>query len=85
MSRPDLETLYSEHLPRIDRILAVLARRNGLSADVADKFATWAKTRIIENDYAVLAKFRGRSSLATYLTVVLARLCREYRVLHGRS
>jgi len=82
MSRPDLETLYSEHLPRIDRILAVLARRNGLPADAADKFATWAKARIVENDYAVLAKFRGRSSLSTYLAVVLTVLYRKYRVLH---
>ena len=82
MSRPDLESLYSDHLPRIDRILAVLARRHDLSPDAANKFAAWAKARITENDYAVLGRFRGQASLATYLAVVLARLYREYRVLH---
>jgi hypothetical protein len=83
MIRRDLEALYVENLPRIDMIVALLARRHGLSPDAADKFAIWAKARILENDFAVLAKFRGRSSLATYLAVVLTILCREYRVRHG--
>jgi RNA polymerase sigma-70 factor (ECF subfamily) len=30
---------------------------------------------IIANDYAVLRKFRGESSLATYLTVIARRIC----------
>lgn len=36
--------------------------------------------KLMENDYAVLRKFRGESSLPTYLTVVIAMLFREYRV-----
>lgn len=45
-----------------------------------EEFASWVKLRFIENDYAILAKFRGESSIATYLNVVLAMLYREYRV-----
>ena len=31
--------------------------------------------QIVANDYAVLRKFRGQASLATYLTVVSRRIC----------
>jgi RNA polymerase sigma factor for flagellar operon FliA len=80
MSRQDLEALFLAQLPDIEKILAALARRHALQRDAAEEFAGWAKLRLIENDYAVLGKFRGESSLATYLTVVLAMLYREYRV-----
>jgi len=80
MPRQDLEALFLANLASIEKILAALARRNGLAADHAEEFAAWAKLRLIENDYGILAKFRAESSLTTYLTVVLAMLFREYRV-----
>ena len=80
MSRQDLEAQFLAHLPAAERILSALARRHALSRDAAEEFSAWAKLRLIENDYAILAKFRGESSLATYLTVVLSMLFREYRV-----
>ncbi len=84
-ARHELEALFLSHLPTTERILGALARRHGLSGDDAEEFGAWAKLRLIENDYAILAKFRGEASLATYLTVVLAMLFREYRVtLWGR-
>jgi RNA polymerase sigma factor for flagellar operon FliA len=79
-SRVELEQLFLAELPRIDRVLARLCRQFGLFGDDADDFSSWARERLIENDYAVLAKFRGESSLSTYLTVVLARCLREYRI-----
>jgi RNA polymerase sigma factor for flagellar operon FliA len=78
--RQDLEDLFRDNLGRIDRIIASLCRRHGLTGDDADDFASWAKMRLIENDYAILGKFRGDSSLSTYLTVVISMLLREYRV-----
>lgn len=80
MSRQDLEAQFLAHLPAAEKILSALARRHALSQDAAEEFAAWAKLRLIENDYAILAKFRGESSLPTYLTVVLSMLFREYRV-----
>lgn len=80
MPRPDLEQLFVQHLTVVDRAVAGIARRHGLTRDAADEFGAWARLRIIEDDYAILAKFRGESSLATYLTVVIAMLYREYRV-----
>lgn len=80
MARRELEALFLDNLPAAEKILGALGRRHALSRDAADEFAAWAKFRLIENDYAILAKFRGESSVATYLTVVLAMLFREYRV-----
>ena len=80
MPRPDLESLFLANLPAAEKILSALARRNALSRDAAEEFSAWAKLQVIENDYAVLAKFRGESSLLTYLTVCFAMLFREYRV-----
>ncbi|MDB4916619.1 MAG: polymerase sigma factor, sigma-70 family [Gemmatimonadetes bacterium] len=80
LPRPDLEALFLAHLPAAEKILSGLARRHALSRDAAEEFAAWAKMRLIEDDYAILGKFRGDSSLPTYLTVVIAMLYREYRV-----
>lgn len=80
MSHPDLKALFVSHLPTIEKIVACLARRRRLHPDAAEDFSSWAKLRFIENDYAILAKFRGESSLSTYLTMVLAMLLREYHV-----
>jgi RNA polymerase sigma factor for flagellar operon FliA len=80
MSRQDLEAKFLANLPAAERILSALARRHALLPEVAEDFGSWAKLKLIENDYAILAKFRGESSITTYLTVVLAMLFREYRV-----
>jgi RNA polymerase sigma factor for flagellar operon FliA len=78
MTRPELEALFVDNLDVIDRILSALARRHALESDDSADLCAWAKARIIETEYAALAKFRGESSLGTYLTVVLSMLSREY-------
>lgn len=78
--RHTLEALLLAHLATVEKIVSALARRHALAGDAADDFGSWVKLRLVENDYAVLAKFRGESSLPTYLTVVIAMLYREYRV-----
>ena len=80
MTRADLESLFLEHISAIESILNAVTRRYALSPADAEEFNSWAKLRLIENDYAILAKFRGESSLPTYLTVVCAMLFREHRV-----
>jgi RNA polymerase sigma factor for flagellar operon FliA len=75
----DPERDFLSSLPLVDRTIAIQARRHGLSAADAEDFGAWAKARLIGDDYAVFRKFGGRSSLATYLAVVLANLFRDYR------
>ena len=76
---PDPERTFLENLPVIERILAVIVRRHSLTKQDSDDFGSWARSRIIENDYSVLRKFAGRSTLSTYLTVVLTNSFRDYR------
>jgi RNA polymerase sigma factor for flagellar operon FliA len=78
--RHEAEALFTSALGAMDRIIASLCRRHGVRGDDADDFASWARLRLIEHDYAAIRKFRGESSLTTYLAVVLAMLFREYRV-----
>ena len=80
VERQQLETLFLDNLPVIERIIAAASRRYGLMGADAEDAASWLKLRIVQDDYAVLEKFRGESTLATYLTVVIAMLFRDYRV-----
>ena len=76
--RSDLEAVFLENLPVIDRATAQVARRHGFMPDDTAELTSWVKLRIIEDNYAALRKFRGESSIATYLTVVVAMLVRDY-------
>ncbi len=50
------------------------ARSVPLSSDLVDDLCAEVFVRLLENDYAILRRFRGQSSLATYLTVVSRRI-----------
>ena len=73
------ESIFLANLALIDRLIALIARRHALSPSDAEEFGAWAREKIIDDDYAVIRKFGGRSSLSTYLTTVLVNLFRDYR------
>ncbi|HYH81457.1 MAG TPA: sigma-70 family RNA polymerase sigma factor [Longimicrobium sp.] len=76
----DFEAKLVEHLPFIRRTAAKLCQRHGLAPDDTDEFVSWTTAKLVENDYAALRKFRGESSITTYLTVVISMHYRDYRV-----
>ena len=76
----DPRELFEANLELIERLLRTVCRRNAFPVDDSEEFAGWARIRLIEDDYAVLRKFRGGSSLSTYLTVVIVNLFKSYRV-----
>src|SRR5215216_1633249 len=80
LERPQLETLFLDNLSVIERIIGAACRRYGLVSADAEDAASWLKLRFVQDDYAVLQKFRGESALPTYLTVVITMLFRDYRV-----
>ena len=43
--------------------------------------SSWVVAKLVEDDYAILRKFEGRSLLATYLSIVVARLVRDWRTV----
>src|SRR5688500_3157528 len=72
--------LFETNLALIDRLLGAVCRRNGFPPDDSEEFGSWARLRLIDNDYAILGKWRGESSLPTYLTAVIVNLFRDYRI-----
>jgi RNA polymerase sigma factor (sigma-70 family) len=72
--------LLEQHFDLIQQKLLHLGRRSGLPDHEAEELRSWALFRLVEGDYQVLARWEGRSAFATYLTVVLVNLMRDYRI-----
>jgi RNA polymerase sigma factor for flagellar operon FliA len=73
------QELFSSQLTLIESVIGFIARRHRLSAAEAEEFGSIAKLRLIENDYRILAQFQQRSSLRTFLGVVIDRLFLDER------
>ena len=71
--------LLETHYNLIQRKLQHLSRRSGLPEHEAEDLRSWAVEKLLENDCRMLAKWEGRSSFPTFLTVVLVNLMRDYR------
>lgn len=71
---PSLEELFLAHLPHIEKVATHACRRRGFSPEETEEFVSCVHEKIIADDYAILRKFQGKSSLKTYLTVVIERL-----------
>ena len=74
------EQLFLSQLAVIERVIAWVCARRGLRGADAEDFGSLVKHRLIEQDYEVLAKFEGRSSLKTYLAAVINRLYLDFQV-----
>ena len=78
-NRDAYESLFISCLGTIESIVRALARRHRLSADDAADLCSVCQLRIMADDYAVLRQFQMRSSLRTYLTVVVRRVFLDER------
>jgi RNA polymerase sigma factor for flagellar operon FliA len=72
--------IFEANLPTIERVIGRVAAKAGLTGADAEDFASEARLVILENDYAVLRSWEGRSSLGTYLTVIIQRFLADERV-----
>ncbi len=70
---------FEAHYSLIEELIRFLSRRHRLSADEREDFTSYAMLKLVENDYGRLQKYRGDSTLRTYLTVVLQRLFLDFR------
>jgi DNA-directed RNA polymerase specialized sigma24 family protein len=75
----DVAALFESNLALIDRVIAGVCRRAGVFGADAEDFASAVKLALIENDYAVLRPFAGRSSLSTFLTIIIQRFLIDER------
>jgi RNA polymerase sigma factor (sigma-70 family) len=78
--RDKWESLFLSCLGTIDSIVRALARRRRLGADDAEDLASIVRLRMMADNYAILRKFQMRSSLRTYLTVVIQRVFLDERI-----
>lgn len=76
----DYHELLVQNLDIIDRLVHFVARRHHLSSADTEEFASVVRFKLVDRDFAVLRKFQGRSSLGTYLTIVIERLCLDFCV-----
>lgn len=76
----DRAKLFTEQLTVIDRLIAWRSRKYGLSADELEDFSQEVKLRLIENDYALLGKFKGRCSVKTFLNVVISNQAKDFLI-----
>lgn len=74
----DYQRLLLDHLDLIHQIVRSTGRRRHLAADELEDLASFVRFRLVEDDYAILRKFQGRSSLWTYLAAVIERLSLDF-------
>jgi RNA polymerase sigma factor (sigma-70 family) len=80
-----LERLFLDQLVVIDQVAQFIGRRHHLDADAIEELQSAIRLKIIDNDYEVLRKFEGRSSMRTYLTAIVQRYFLDRRTaLWGR-
>jgi RNA polymerase sigma factor (sigma-70 family) len=81
----DGQELLRSNLALVERLVRFVCRNAQVVGADVDDFASTVKLALIEDDYAVLRAWEGRSSIATYLTVVIQRLLADERFReHGR-
>jgi RNA polymerase sigma factor (sigma-70 family) len=72
------EEAFLSALPTIRRLTSRIARQHRLSPCDSEDFAAEVQLHIIADNYAVLRKFAGRSTLTRFLAIVIQRLLRDY-------
>src|SRR5262245_312075 len=68
--RAQLEALFLASLPLIDDVVTHVVRQRRLSLAERQDFRAEVHLALIQNDYRILDRFQGTSSLRTYLVVV---------------
>jgi RNA polymerase sigma factor (sigma-70 family) len=71
--------LYESHLDQVEEIINFVCRRNGLQPDQAEDFRGEIHVKLISEDYAVFRKFQQKSSLRTYLSMVIQHAFQDFR------
>ena len=76
----DYQHVFVAELGTIRSVVAYVARRHRLTAQETEEFTSHVYLKLIEDEYLVFRKFQGRSSLRTYLTVIIQRLFLDRRI-----
>jgi len=72
------EQMFLTHLPHIDNVVAYLCRKHHFQKEECEDFRGRVRVKLIEDDYGIIRKFQGRSSLNTYLTTVVSNEMKDF-------
>jgi RNA polymerase sigma factor (sigma-70 family) len=72
------EQLLLAYMKLIDKIIAYHCRRQRFSREEGEDFAQTVKLNMVKDDHSVIRKYEGRSSMETYLGVVIGRMMLDY-------
>lgn len=84
MSSHNSDNPFEVNLDAIERAIARVCREARLARADAEDFASSTRIALLADDCSILRKFEGRSSLATYVTIVVRRLLVDARRTEGR-
>lgn len=77
--------LLKQHVPLIERVVASACRRRSVFDEEAEDIRQEVLLKLAEDDCAALARFRGESSLETWITTIAVHRCDdEIRRRRGR-
>ena len=68
-----------QKLAEIEKLIASICRRKRMDADATEEFAAEVKLRLVEDDYAIIRKFEGRSPFEVYIAAVVKRLLLDHQ------
>jgi RNA polymerase sigma factor (sigma-70 family) len=72
--------LFSRHFATIERVVEFVVRRRRLAPDEAEDFAATVFLQLLERDCEILRRFEHRSTMQTFLAVVVQRMFLDYRI-----
>lgn len=78
-SPPSSEQIFLDHLDLVERAATSVARRSGFPSQDVEDFVSTVKVKLIEDDYQVIRRHRGDSSMSTYLATVVHHAFKDWR------
>jgi RNA polymerase sigma factor (sigma-70 family) len=68
-----------ENLPLVRQVVLAVCQRYRLAADDQAELTSAVSLKLVDDDYAVLRQFKGRSSVRTFLFIVTRRVLLDWR------
>jgi RNA polymerase sigma factor (sigma-70 family) len=72
------DQLFLAHLPFIKQVAMHVCRRHGFSREDTEDFISKVQIKLMEDDYAVFRKHKGKSTLPTYLNTVIQNFFKDH-------
>lgn len=76
---PAVEEWFAANVSLVERLSRHVCRGARMNPADVDDFVSYVTLKLVENDYAVLRRFEGRCTIASFLIVVIRRALSDYQ------